>query len=100
MGKHIVQFQTRLGYFYSSYEGNPTQINGKITLTATLLRISEWVDFNVLFKSKKKIMIEYVAYEPVINVRPPPYYPKSGESEGADDDDDRDSSSFIIIGEF
>ena len=40
------------------------------------------------------------AYEPVINVRLPPYYPKFGESEGGDDDDDSDSSVFIIIGVF
>ena len=45
-------------------------------------------------------MIEYVAYVPLINVRHPPYYPKSGESEGGDDDDDSDSSVFIIIGVF
>ena len=37
------------------------------------------------------------AYEPVINVRLPPYYPKFGESEGGDDDDDSDSSVYILL---
>ena len=53
-GQTYSMISTTSGYFYSSYEGNPSQINGKITLTAHLNESQNGLFLMLLFKCKKK----------------------------------------------
>ena len=61
--------------YYSVYERNPTDNNGKITLTARGM-LDNWCYLQVIAQVQKDTILEYVAYDGVKLIRPP----EEGES--------------------
>ena len=57
--------------FYSVYERNPVDQNGKITLTANGY-IANWAFLNVIAQIQQNNVVEYVAYNGIKMVRPSP----------------------------
>ena len=72
--------------YYSVYERNPTDNNGKITLTARGM-LDNWYYLQVIAQVQKDTILEYVAYDGVKLIRPP----KEGES--SNDKKEGESSS-------
>ena len=78
--------------YYTVYKRNPTDDNGKITLTAQG-DLSNWVYLNVIAQVQQNNVLEYVAYNGIKIVRPPTG--NKGSENGADN-----TGVFIDVGIF
>ena len=78
--------------YYTVYKRNPTDDNGKITLTAQG-ELSNWVYLNVIAQVQQNNVLEYVAYNGIKIVRPPTG--NKGSENGADN-----TGVFIGVGIF
>jgi hypothetical protein len=76
--------------YYTVYKRNPDDVDGKITLTARG-DLSNWAYLNVIAQIQQNNVLEYVAYNGVKIIRPPP----EGTGEEASSDH---SALFIVIG--
>ena len=77
--------------FYTVYKRNPSDDNGKITLTARGL-LENWVYLNVIAQVQQDNVLEYVAYNGVKMVRPPK------EGEGSTGSSGNNTTLFIVVG--
>ena len=70
--------------YYTVYERNPKDLNGKITLTAEGPKdtLANWVYLQVIAQIQQDTILEYVAYKGVKNLRPSPYNPEENTSNG------------------
>ena len=58
--------------YFTVYERNPKDNNGKITLTAVGYDLSNWVYLNVIAQIQQNNILEYVSYNGKVFVRPNP----------------------------
>ena len=58
--------------YFTVYERNPRDTNGKITLTAIGYDLSNWVYLNVIAQIQQNNILEYVSYNGKVFVRPNP----------------------------
>jgi len=89
--------------YYTVYERNPVDNNGKITLTAKG-DLSNWVYLQIIAQIQQDTILEYVAYKGVKYLRPPPKENnKEKEEEGKESQNQENLNSstgstvFIII---
>ena len=82
-GEEVNTIAVTTSNYHHSYERNPKDIKGKITLTATSLNdqydIRNWAYLNIIAQVQQKNIIEYVSYNGVVNIRPPPKDPEKNE---------------------
>jgi hypothetical protein len=76
--------------YYTIYKRNPADEDGKITLTARG-DLSNWAYLNVIAQIQQNNVLEYVAYNGIKIIRPPP---EGTVEEGSSDH----STLFIVIG--
>ena len=89
--------------YYSVYERNPKDSNGKITLTAKSFSLSNWVYLNVIAVVQQKNVLEYISYNGIKNLRPPE---ESEDDTGKNSDKDNSinvetkshTTMFIVVG--
>ena len=79
--------------YYSVYERNPKDTNGKITLIAKG-SLSNWVYLNVIAQIQQNNVLEYVAYNGKKHLRP---Y-KGGEQDDIKNLSSDNTAMFVIIG--
>jgi hypothetical protein len=79
--------------YYTVYKRNPTDDNGKITLTAQG-DLSNWAYLNVIAQVQQNNVLEYVAYNGIKIIRPP--INKKGDSENGGNN----TGVFIAVGIF
>ena len=58
--------------YYTVYERNPFDIDGKIVLTARGMNLSNWVYLNVIATIQQNNVLEYISYNGIKNLRPSP----------------------------
>ena len=77
--------------YYTVYERNPKDVNGRITLVAKGY-LENWACLQVIAQIQQNTVLEYVAYKSVRLIRPPPEEPgtKPSKSGGA-------STAFFVI---
>ena len=70
--------------YYTVYERNPQDSNGKITLTAEGPRdtLANWCYLQVIAQIQQDTILEYVAYKGVKNIRPSKDNPEENTSNG------------------
>ena len=70
--------------YYTVYERNPKDSNGKITLTAEGPRdtLANWVYLQVIAQIQQDTILEYVAYKGVKHLRPSKDNPENSSSNG------------------
>ena len=56
--------------YYTVYERNPFDIDGKIILTARGINLSNWVYLNVIAQIQQNNVLEYISYNGKKNIRP------------------------------
>jgi len=66
--------------YYTVYERNPADKDGKITLTAKG-DLSNWVYLQVIAQIQQDTILEYVAYKGVKILRPPPKEDDNGKED-------------------
>ena len=67
--------------YYAVYERNPTDNNGKITLTARGM-LDNWCYLQVIAQVQKDTILEYVAYDGIKLIRPPEEGESNDKKEG------------------
>ena len=81
--------------YYTIYERNPKYNNdGKITLTAKGLGLSNWVYLNVIAQIQQNNILEYVSYNGKVFIRPSPDKDPNIE----DDDGGNKTVLFLVVG--
>ena len=81
--------------YYTTYERNPKDNNGEITLTAKG-KLSNWVYLNVIAQVQQNNVIEYISYNGKMILRPSPDSEK--DNTPSDNDSGTDITLFLITG--
>ncbi len=78
--------------YYTVYERNPADKDGKITLTAKG-DLSNWVYLQVIAQIQQDTILEYVAYKGVKILRPPPKEDDNGKEDNGDNKNNNNNYS-------
>ena len=81
--------------YYTTYERNPKDNNGEITLTAKG-KLSNWVYLNVIAQVQQNNVIEYISYNGKMILRPSP--DSENNNTPSDNDSGTDITLFLITG--
>ena len=85
--------------YFTIYERNPKDVDGKITLTARGY-LSNWVYLNVIAQIQQNNIVEYVSYNGKISVRPPPENKDDNKKEDNNNSNysEDHTTLFVVVG--